>query len=59
MRTPQANVFIWALGAALFALVGVSVALSAGGQWYLVLSAVILLVAAAVFAAKAVVTARS
>jgi CHASE2 domain-containing sensor protein len=59
MRTFQGNALIWALGAALFALIGVSVALSVGGQWYSVLSAVILLVAAAVFAAKAVVTVRS
>jgi hypothetical protein len=58
MRTLQGNALIWALSAALFALVAVSVALSADGQWYSVLSAVILLVAAAVFAAKAVLAAR-
>jgi hypothetical protein len=57
MRKLQWHALIWALGAALFALIGVSVALTAGGQWYLVLSAVILFVAVAVFSAKAVVAA--
>jgi hypothetical protein len=59
MRKLQWHALIWALGAAHFALIGVSVALTAGGQWYLVLSAVILFVAVAVFSAKAVVAAPS
>jgi hypothetical protein len=50
---------MWSLGAVIFSLLGVNVALSSHGVWYSVVSAIILFLAGAVFAARAVLSVRS
>jgi hypothetical protein len=50
---------IWSLGAVIFSLVGVYIALNSNGIWYTIVSAVILLLAGVTFAARAVLSLRA
>lgn len=50
---------IWSLGAVVFSLIGVYIALSSNGAWYSVVSAVILLLAGTTFAARSVLSLRA
>lgn len=50
---------IWSVGAVIFSLVGVYVALNSDGVWYGVVSAVILLLAGVTFAARAIHSLRT
>ncbi|MGX1163479.1 hypothetical protein FBY31_4398 [Arthrobacter sp. SLBN-100] len=50
---------LWSLGAAVFSLIGVYTALSYSGAWYSIVSTVLLLLAGAAFAARAVVSLRA
>jgi uncharacterized membrane protein YfcA len=50
---------IWSLGAVIFSLVGVYIALNSNGVWYSIVSAVILLLAGVTFAAKATLSLRA
>jgi hypothetical protein len=46
-------------GGRYFSLIGVSIALTADGRWYSIVSAVILLLAGIVFASRAVLSLRA
>jgi hypothetical protein len=59
MDNTRRATLIWSLGAVIFSLIGVYIALTAGGAWYSILSAVLLLLAGAAFASRAVLTLRS
>ncbi|MGO4235750.1 hypothetical protein [Pseudarthrobacter sp. YAF2] len=59
MNNSKRATLIWSLGAVIFSLLGVYTAMASAGTWYLVLSAVILLLAGVVFASKAVLTNRA
>lgn len=50
---------IWSLGAVIFSLIGVYIALSSNGVWYSIISAVILLLAGLTFAARAILSLRA
>lgn len=50
---------IWSLGAAIFSLVGVYIALNSNGVWYSIISAMILLLAGLTFAARAILSLRA
>jgi hypothetical protein len=50
---------IWSLGAVIFCLVGVYIALNSNGVWYSVVSAVILLLAGVAFAGRAILSLRT
>ncbi|MET3719642.1 MULTISPECIES: hypothetical protein [unclassified Arthrobacter] len=50
---------IWSLGAVIFSLVGVYIALNSNGVWYSIVSAVIVLLAGVTFAARAILSLRS
>lgn len=56
MNNTRRATLIWSLGAVIFSLIGVSIALTANGAWYSVVSAVVLLLAGATFAARAVLS---
>jgi hypothetical protein len=59
MNNSKRATLVWSLGAVIFSLLGVYAAMTSGGTWYLVLSAVILLLAGIVFASKAILTIRA
>jgi hypothetical protein len=50
---------VWSLGAVIFSLVGVYIALNSNGVWYSIVSAVIVLLAGVTFAAKAILSLRA
>lgn len=50
---------IWSLGAVIFSLVGVYIALNSNGVWYSIISAMILLLAGLTFAARAILSLRA
>jgi uncharacterized membrane protein YfcA len=50
---------IWSLGAVIFSLVGVYIALNFNGVWYSIVSAVVLLLAGVTFAARATLSLRA
>ena len=59
MNNTMRATLIWSLGAVIFSLVGVYVALNSNGVWYSIVSAVVLLLAAVTSAAKAVLSLRA
>ncbi|WP_461189109.1 hypothetical protein [Arthrobacter sp. Z4-13] len=59
MNNTRRATLIWSLGAVVFSLIGIYIAVTANGVWYSVVSAVILFLAGAVFAARAVLTLRA
>lgn len=59
MNNTMRATLIWSLGAVIFSLVGVYIALNSNGVWYSVLSAVILLLAGVTCAAKAILSLRT
>ena len=59
MNSTRRATLIWSLGAVIFSLIGIYLALTANGVWYSLLPAVILFLAGAAFAARAVLTLRS
>lgn len=59
MNNTRRATLIWSLGAVIFSLIGIYIASSSNGVWYSVVSAVILLLAGATFAARAVLSLRS
>lgn len=59
MNNTRRATLIWSLGAVIFSLIGVYIALSANGVWYSTVSAIILLMAGAAFAARAVLCLRA
>ncbi|MCU1568698.1 MAG: hypothetical protein JWQ56_3635 [Pseudarthrobacter sp.] len=59
MNNTNRATLIWSLGAVIFSLIGVYTALTSSGVWYQVVTAVILLLAGCVFAARAVFTLRA
>jgi hypothetical protein len=59
MNNTRRATLIWSLGAVVFSLIGIYIATSSNGVWYSILSAVALFLAAAVFAARAVLTLRA
>ncbi|WP_156037248.1 hypothetical protein [Arthrobacter sp. UNC362MFTsu5.1] len=59
MNNTRRATLIWSLGAVIFSLIGVSTALGSNGAWYLIVSAVILLLAGVVFAARALLCLRA
>lgn len=59
MNNTRRATLIWSLGAVVFSLIGVYIALSSNGAWYSVVSAVILLLAGTTFAARAVLSIRA
>jgi uncharacterized membrane protein len=59
MNNTRRATLIWSLGAVIFSLIGIYIALNSNGAWYSVVSAVILFLAGAMFAARAVLTLRS
>ncbi|WP_224049866.1 hypothetical protein [Arthrobacter sp. NicSoilB4] len=59
MNNTKRATLIWSLGAVIFSLIGVSTALTSDGVWYLIGSAVILLLAGAVFGSRAILSART
>lgn len=50
---------IWSLGAVAFSLIGVYIALNSYGAWYSIVSAIILLLGGATFAARALLSLRA
>jgi uncharacterized membrane protein len=56
MNNTRRATLIWSLGAVVFSLIGVYIALSSNGAWYSVVSAVILLLAGTTFAARAILS---
>ncbi len=57
--TRERNVVIlWGLAAVVAAIIGVASALTANGQWYSIVTAVILLMAGGVFGSRAVLALR-
>ena len=59
MNNTKRATLIWSLGAVIFSLIGVYTALTSDGVWYLIGSAVVLLLAGVVFASKAILTIRA
>jgi len=59
MNNSKRATLIWSLGAVIFSLLGVYTAITSRGTWYLVLSAVVLLLAGVVFASKAILIIRT
>ncbi|TDT85927.1 hypothetical protein DFO47_101346 [Arthrobacter sp. AG258] len=59
MNNSKRATLIWSLGAVICSLLGVYIALTSAGTWYLVLSAAILLLAGITFASKAILTIRT
>ena len=59
MNNARRATHIWSLGAVAFSLIGVYIALSFNGAWYSIVSAVVLLLAGAAFAARAVLSMRA
>ncbi|MDQ0676603.1 uncharacterized membrane protein YjjP (DUF1212 family) [Pseudarthrobacter siccitolerans] len=59
MNNARRATLIWSLGAVIFSLIGVSIALSSNGAWYSIVSAVVLLLAGVTFAARAVLSLRA
>ena len=59
MNNTMRATLIWSLGAVIFSLVGVYIALNANGVWYSIVSAVILLLAGVTFAARAILSLRA
>ncbi|MET3934878.1 hypothetical protein [Arthrobacter sp. OAP107] len=59
MNNTRRATLIWSLGAVIFSLIGIYIATSSNGVWYSIVSAVILFLAGAAFAARAVLTLRS
>ncbi|MFF1255133.1 hypothetical protein ACFVYC_21900 [Pseudarthrobacter sp. NPDC058329] len=59
MNNTRRATLIWSLGAVIFSLIGVYIALSANGVWYFIVSAVVLLLAGVTFAARAVLSLRA
>lgn len=59
MDNTKRATLIWSLGAVVFSLIGVYIALTANGAWYSILSAVVLLLAGCVFAARAILASRA
>lgn len=59
MNNTRRATLIWSLGAVIFSLIGVCIALSSTGAWYSIVSAVVLLLAGATFAARAVLSLRA
>ncbi|MGO4190963.1 hypothetical protein AB4Y67_04765 [Arthrobacter sp. YAF17] len=58
MNITRRATLIWSLGAVIFSLIGVYTALTSDGVWYLIGSAVVLLLAGVVFASKAILATR-
>jgi hypothetical protein len=56
MNNTRRAALIWSLGAVIFSLIGVCIALTASGTWYSILSAIILLLGGVTFAARAVLS---
>jgi hypothetical protein len=50
---------IWSLGAVIFTLIGIYIALGSNGAWYSILSTVILLAAGLTFAVRAILSLRA
>ncbi|NOJ61192.1 hypothetical protein [Arthrobacter sp. 260] len=59
MNNTKRATLIWSLGAVIFSLIGVYTALTSDGVWYLIGSAVLLILAGVVFASKAILTLRA
>ena len=59
MNNTRRATLIWSLGAVIFSLIGIYIALTANGAWYSIVSAVILLLAGVTFAARAVLSLRA
>lgn len=59
MNDTMRATLIWSLGAVIFSLVGVYIALNSNGVWYSIVSAVILLLAGVTFAARATLSLRA
>jgi uncharacterized membrane protein len=59
MNSTRRGTLIWSLGAVIFSLIGIYTALTSDGVWYLIGSAVVLLLAGVVFASKAILTIRA
>lgn len=59
MDNTKRATLIWSLGAVVFSLIGVYIALTANGVWYSIVSAVILLLAGCVFGSRAVLAAKA
>jgi hypothetical protein len=59
MNNTMRATLIWSLGAIIFSLIGVYIALNSNGVWYSIVSAVILLLAGVTFAARAILSLRA
>jgi hypothetical protein len=59
MNNARRATLIWSLGAVVFSLIGVYIALGFNGAWYSIVSAVVLLLAGATSAARAVLSMRA
>ncbi|MET4093267.1 hypothetical protein [Arthrobacter sp. UYCu712] len=59
MNNTMRATLLWSLGAVIFSLVGVYIALNSYGVWYSIISAVIVLLAGATFAARAILSLRA
>lgn len=59
MNNTMRATLIWSLGAVVFSLIGVYVALNSNGVWYSVASAVILLFAGCTFAVRGILSLRN
>ena len=59
MNNTMRATLIWSLGAVIFSLAGVYIALNSNGFWYSILSTVILLLAGVTFAARAILSLRT
>ena len=59
MNNARRATLTWSLGAVIFSLIGIYVALGSGGAWYSVISAVILLAAGLTFAVRAILSLRA
>jgi hypothetical protein len=59
MNSTRRALLIWSLGAVIFSLIGVSTALTSDGMWYLIVSAVALLLAGVLSASRAALSWRA
>jgi uncharacterized membrane protein len=59
MNNTRRATLIWSLGAVIFSLIGVSTALTSDGMWYLIVSAVALLLAGVLSASRAALSWRA
>lgn len=59
MNNTKRAMLIWMLGAVVVSLVGIYIPLTSDGAWYSIVSAAVLFLASAAFAARAVLTLRS